>query len=671
MQDFAQPSVPVQPANQIVNQGFNATFRANGSGVPPLSYQWFFASNAIAGAVASVLTITNAQPGSEGAYFAVISDSSGAVTSRVATLTVILPVALDSKLGANIRIGADPFTMTNLHQAEMHVDRSPSDPDLLLAAYQDAFSSNDALGASYAISRDGGLTWASAFIPGVSKLSGGQLAFAADNVTSIDLDGNLFLITIGYSLSGGNLQKLVQFFSASFDGGKTFSAPLVVASSDTGTYPDKGWLTVNSVRNSRFAGRIAFTYTKAAMDNTRAETVLRYSDDKGKTWSAAKTIGPLRTIGSQTFFLPDGTLAVLYRRYLQGGYIPNSGAARMEIMTSEDAGQTFGTPILIQEFPSPYYSLYPDIWDAPHFPSACSDRQAGVIYVAYQAFGASSRRSILFTKSIDKGRTWSAPVPVNDTPDNLEVFNPAVAVSPDGQHVIVEFYDKRNQTATSAGNNADLYLAESFDGGDSWEPNIRLSDFSSDLRRAAKKNNEGAGVFLGDYQAITPSLNFDTPAVATWIDTRAGNNDPYSVRIWRTKGTTFDTWRKLRFSTNDLGDANISGEKADPDHDGICNLSEYVFGLEPNRADASPLQLAVNTDGVESMVMISYEHLDVLGEIIISWEHSSDLLEWTSILPTQEVIEQGRDSSMKRVKSSFSVSEQKGFFRLRFRITKP
>ena len=90
----------------------------------------------------------------------------------------------------------------------------------------------------------------------------------------------------------------------------------------------------------------------------------------------------------------------------------------------------------------------------------------------------------------------------------------------------------------------DLYLAESFDGGDTWEPNLRLSEFSSDIRKAPQPFGFDQ-YFLGDYQGIVPALNFETPAVAAWIDTRAGNSDPYVVRIKRTKGTTFETWRKL------------------------------------------------------------------------------------------------------------------------------
>jgi len=521
-------------------------------------------------------------------------------------------------------------------------------------------SSDNALGASYAISKDGGFTWTGAFIPGVSKLSGGQLSFAADNVASIDLDGNLFLITIGYSLTGGKFQKLAQFFSASFDGGQTFSAPLEVASNDAVTYPDKGWLAVNTFRDSPFVGRIAFTFTQT--DDHSAQTMFRHSDDQGRTWSSLKRVGALQAIGSQTFFLPDGTLAVLYRRYLDGGGLPNLGRARMELAISGNGGDTFDDPRLVQDLSGKTYSVYPEIWDAVHFPSACSDRQAGVIYVTYQALGLNNRKSIMFTRSINKGQTWSPPVPVNDTPNNMDVFNPAIAVSPDGQHVTVEFYDKRNQTATSAGKNADLYLAESFDGGEHWEPNIRLSDFSSDLRKAAKRANEGAGVLLGDYQAIVPSLNFDTPGVAVWIDTRADNNDPYAVRISRTKGTTFDTWRKLRFSTNDLANAAVSGEQADPDGDRIPNLAEYAFGFEPTHADTHVLKAF--RSGPSASFRISYERLAVLSDILFEWQTSTNLMDWTPATPLVELLGPGREPSMQRVEVGFAGSCDLCFFRL-------
>ena len=261
--------------------------------------------------------------------------------------------------------------------------------------------------------------------------------------------------------------------------------------------------------------------------------------------------------------------------------------------------------------------------------------------------------------AVDQGKTWSTAVPVNDTPARRSVFFPAIAVSPDGQHVIIEFYDKRNDPGS--GNFVDLYLAESFDGGDTWEPNIRLSDFSSDLRKAPTISSRP---WLGDYQGIVPALNFQTPGVAVWIDTRSGNNDPYVVRINRTKGTTFDTWRKLRFSTNDLANLAISGENADPEGDRIPNLAEYAFGLESTRADASPLKIIQGAPGPNQLVAVSYERLAVLSDIQFSWQTSVNLVDWTPVSPPLEQLAAGRDPSMQRVEASFPIDDRMKFFRL-------
>jgi hypothetical protein len=160
MSSFAQPSFSLQPADQIVNLSFNASFRTAGSGTPPLSYQWFFASNAIAGAITNVLTVTNAQATNAGDYFAVVTDPTGEVTSRVVTLTVNLPAVLDPKIGANIRLGDDSPLLPGLNQAEIHIARSYTDPNSIIAAFQDGFGAiwpGDApFLATYAVSPDGG-----------------------------------------------------------------------------------------------------------------------------------------------------------------------------------------------------------------------------------------------------------------------------------------------------------------------------------------------------------------------------------------------------------------------------------------------------------------------------------------------------------------------------------
>lgn len=663
LSSFSQPSFTVQPADQTVSQGFSANFSAVAQGTAPLNYEWFFQSNAIPSATTNVLAITNAQPTNAGSYFLVVTNSTGSATSRVATLTVILPVPLDPKLSANIRLGDDPPELSTNQRAQIepHIARSYVDPNLLLATFQEGVGSPNpvGIGAGYSVSTNGGLTWTRALIPGLTTLSGGQYPLTADNVAAIDLQGNLFVTSlVGSNTPNGLLTALM--INKAVDPSKELGQPQVVVPGSSTHPADKEWIAINTFPGSLTAGRLAVAFTRE--DGTNHIHSI-YSDDGGGTWSQPRPIGSRDATGAQTFFLPDGTLGILYYRFLNGYLVNGGDPGLIELVLSADGGETFGLPILVKDMTGiTFKDPIAFAWSVG--PAACADRQAGAIYAALQAqTGSGTNRAprILFTKSIDQGTTWSTAVPVNDTPARKSVFNPAIAVSPDGQHVTICFYDKRHQTATSAENLADYYLAESFDGGDTWEPNIRLSDFSSDLRKAPFR---GGSRLFGDYQGIVPALNFQTPGVAVWIDTRSGNNDPYVVRITRTKGTTFETWRKLRFSTNDLANPTLSGESGDLDGDRIPNLAEYAFGLEPSRADASPLNITRGTGDASATVSIAYERLAVLGDIQFSWQTSDNLVEWIPVSPAQESIVLDRDPSMQRVVASLLVGDRMRFFRL-------
>ncbi|MCI0538816.1 MAG: hypothetical protein L0Z50_26725, partial [Verrucomicrobiales bacterium] len=199
--------------------------------------------------------------------------------------------------------------------------------------------------------------------------------------------------------------------------------------------------------------------------------------------------------------------------------------------------------------------------------------------------------------------------------------------------VVIEFYDKRNDTGS--GYLVDLYIAESFDGGETWEPNIRVSEFTSDIRKAPlSASTSFPGYFLGDYIGIVPALGLgeSAPAVACWIDTRSGSSDPYSARIQRTRGATFETWRKLRWGTNDLGSAAISGPAADPDGDGIANLAEYALGREPTHADPRTFNHVQFSEG--RGLEVSFTHPDVVSDVQFEWEESTDLVHWQPSQPT-------------------------------------
>src|SRR2546422_2517563 len=82
------PKITIQPQDLVSLVNTSATFGVTVQGSAPFSYQWFFENAPIAGATGSAYTIPSVQTNNEGGYSVVITNSSGSVTSDVATLTV-------------------------------------------------------------------------------------------------------------------------------------------------------------------------------------------------------------------------------------------------------------------------------------------------------------------------------------------------------------------------------------------------------------------------------------------------------------------------------------------------------------------------------------------------------------------------------------------------------
>lgn len=72
--------------------GESMTMNVTAKGTPPLSYQWYFNSNPIAGANRTTLTLSTLQTTHAGSYSVVVASSGVSVTSRVARLSIVSPV---------------------------------------------------------------------------------------------------------------------------------------------------------------------------------------------------------------------------------------------------------------------------------------------------------------------------------------------------------------------------------------------------------------------------------------------------------------------------------------------------------------------------------------------------------------------------------------------------
>jgi BNR repeat-like domain len=552
-----------------------------------------------------------------------ISSASPAVSSSVgssSTAQVSAGVALDPRIGSNLRLGDDPTALPSemRAQAEPHIARSPANPDFLAATFQEGrFTDGGAVDCGYSITSDGGLSWSRALIPNLTQTTGGPYYRDTDPVAGVDLSGNVYLCT--EAATDPNFDTGIVLISKSTDGGQTFGSPVVVYSPPNGTvFPDKDWMAINNFPATATAGRIVVTFTRFA--SASSPIYRTYSDDGGVSWSSAAAVHSTATDaqGSQPIFLPNGKVVIIYW---------NFDDSSLDLVNSNDGGQTFGTPKLItavREYDEP------SIRSGGFLPSATTDRTNGNLYVVYQALLAGNPK-IAFTKSTDGGTSWSTPMAISDNPANSGVFNPAVAVSPDGMKVTVVFYDHRNNPASET--LVDLYLAQSFDGGATWQPNIRVSSVSTDASLAPLTSE---GYMLGDYQGVAESSNADVPAVPVWIDTRTGNPDPFIARIGVAPQLDFTSWRSARLSLSQIDDSLVGGPTADPDSDGKPNLLEYALGTSPLAADSAGITAGL-ANGSFSLV---YSRLTNATDITVHAYRTNDLEanSWTTSGVTETLL---------------------------------
>lgn len=81
------PVILTQPQSVSTLAGQSVNFTVIAAGSAPLSYQWYFNSNALSGATATNYFIASVDATNLGAYHVIVTNANGSVTSSVATLT--------------------------------------------------------------------------------------------------------------------------------------------------------------------------------------------------------------------------------------------------------------------------------------------------------------------------------------------------------------------------------------------------------------------------------------------------------------------------------------------------------------------------------------------------------------------------------------------------------
>ncbi len=90
-------------------------------------------------------------------------------------------------------------------------------------------------------------------------------------------------------------------------------------------------------------------------------------------------------------------------------------------------------------------------------------------------------------------------------------------------------------------------------------------------------------------------------------------------------GTAFDLWRMDRFSAEELANPLLSGPAADPDHNGLNNLTEFVLAIDPLANGADLPSVRPGTDGYTTILVRRRKDIGGLQATI---GISSDLIDW-------------------------------------------
>lgn len=123
----------------------------------------------------------------------------------------------------------------------------------------------------------------------------------------------------------------------------------------------------------------------------------------------------------------------------------------------------------------------------------------GTIYINWSdQRNGTTDTDIWLVKSTDGGATWSTPKRVNDDAPGKQQFMSALTIDQVTGYLYVLFYDRRNYTS---GNNTDVYMAISKDGGNTFV-NYQIN---------ANVFSPNATYFFGDYIGISAVNNVIRP----------------------------------------------------------------------------------------------------------------------------------------------------------------
>src|SRR6266511_4387583 len=232
-------------------------------------------------------------------------------------------IARDTLVGP---VGSEPDTAV-----EPYVAIDPIRPRVVVAVFQVGRFPDGAAAIGFAASHDGGRTWASGILPGLTRAFGGVFLRASDPSVAFGPDGSAYASSV--VIRGPGREEGIAV-NRSDDGGRTWNSPVFLEQVPARSGDDFPRIVVDTASSSSHAGRVYVTYVQ------RNRVVVRWSDDRATSWSAIGFVSPGRGFVPNVILGADGALTVVYISRAVSEGRP-SQLVELRAISSTDGGRTF------------------------------------------------------------------------------------------------------------------------------------------------------------------------------------------------------------------------------------------------------------------------------------------------------------------------------------------
>ncbi len=408
-----------------------------------------------------------------------------ALPALMLSFAIVLMLSMQAQAQSGlVKLSTDTFKNSeSQHRSEVEPDTFAWGSTIVSAFQVARVFGGGGADVGFATSTDGGTTWTSGYLPGLTNnYKGGTFTAASDAAVAYDAKHGVWMIS---TLPLTNDQGEAVATSISTDG-LNWSKPVIVDNSGS---DDKNWITCDNTPSSPHYGNCYTEWDEPGLGDL---VFMSTSSDGGKTWSAGmNSQDGVAGLGGQPLVQPNGTVVV-----------PLSTLSSMVAFSSTNGGKSWTSSTLISD--QDYRGEDGGLRDGFGMPTAQIDG-SGKVYLVWPdcRFRSDCSTDDLVMSTSTNGTTWSkvARIPIDPISSTVDHFIPGMGIdrttSGKTAHITVTYY---YYPVASCGNSCKLYVGftTTTNGGKTW---IKGKELAGPMQLSWLPNSQN-GLMVADYLAV-------------------------------------------------------------------------------------------------------------------------------------------------------------------------